>query len=332
MRKLTIDEAAARLASLERVVILFHARPDGDAIGSAFALRRVLALRGCRAACVCAHELPARLRFLAALDEDAQTSVLAAVLPEDLADAPVVSVDTAAPAQAGELVEAFLPRCVLMIDHHASGTPYADYCIDPAASATGELLCALLRRLCPDGLDPVAAAMLFAAIATDTGCFKYSNATAATHRAAADLLDAGIGRIIDPAELTRRLFDVKTAQTLRAEQLALANLRRFAGGRVVISTLTHAEREAANLRAEDTETMIDAIRVVEGCEIAAIVKQIEDGPTGPRYRASLRSTGPNVAEIAEKFGGGGHARAAGCTIAAPDLQAAIQALLEGIGD
>lgn len=328
MQTLTFEQAADRLAGLEQVVILFHARPDGDAVGSAFALRRALALRGCDAWCVCPHELPARLRFLVEPDgEEAQESVLPSALPERFADAPVVSVDTASPGQAGDIAEQFLPRCVLMIDHHASGTPYADNCIVPTSAATGEVLYPILMRLRQgDGaLDPVVAARLFAAIASDTGCFKFSNAGAATHRTAAYLLDADFSSVIEPSEITRRLFDMKTPGTLRGEQTALRNLRLFADGRIAITTLTHAEREAEGLRPEDTETMIEAIRVLAGCEIAATVKQADDTAL---WRVSLRSTGPNVADVAAQFGGGGHHRAAGCAIEAETVDAAVAALVE----
>lgn len=328
MQTLTLEQTADRLAGLEQVLILFHARPDGDAVGSAFALRRALTLRGCDAWCVCPHELPNRLRFLVELDgEDAQNSVLADAIPERFTDAPVVSVDTAAPGQAGDLAEQLLPRCVLMIDHHASGTPYADSYIRPEAAAAGEVLYPILMRLREgDGpLEPIVAARLFAAIASDTGCFKFSNASAATHRAAADLLDAGFASVIEPAEITRRLFDTKTPGVLRGEQTALRNLRLFADGRIAVTTLSHAEREAEGLRPEDTETMIEAIRVLAGCEIAATMKQADDTPL---WRVSLRSTGPNVAEVAAQFGGGGHHRAAGCAVEAETADAAVAALVE----
>lgn len=328
MQTLTLEQTADRLAGLERVLILFHARPDGDAVGSAFALRRALTLRGCDAWCVCPHELPNRLRFLVELDgEDAQNSVLPDAIPERFADAPVISVDTAAPVQAGEIADEFLPRCVLMIDHHAAGTPYADNHVVPTAAAAGEVLYPILMRLREgDGLlDPIVAARLFAAIASDTGCFKFSNASAATHRAAADLLDVDFASVIEPAEITRRLFDCKTPGALRGEQAALRNLRLFADGRIAVTTLSHAERQAEGLRPEDTETMIEAIRVLAGCEIAATVKQADDTPL---WRVSLRSTGPNVAEAAAQFGGGGHHRAAGCAVEAETADAAVAALVE----
>lgn len=330
MIRLTIDEAAARLSSLSRALILFHVRPDGDAVGTAFALRAALAARGCDAWCICAEEVPARLRFLLCPDGDTrldpvQPSVLLESVPAHLADAPIVAVDTASPAQAGALVD-LLDRCVLMLDHHAKGTPFADFCIDPDAAACAELLSRVLARM-DAPLTPEIAACLYAAIASDSGCFKYSNTTASTHETAAVLHRALAGHVLCPDEICRRLFDCKPLAVLRAESIALSNLRRFADGRVCASSITDAERRAAGITAADTDTMIDAIRVLEGCEIAVVIKQLEDSCL---YRASMRSIGPDVAHVAEKFGGGGHIRAAGCTLDAPSAEAALEMLVAAI--
>ena len=326
MRNLTQSEVIARLAELERAVILFHVRPDGDAVGSAFALRRALALRGADVWCVCAHRLPDRLRFLCDTEGE-QASVLPDALPERFADAPVITVDTASPAQMGDAAELFLPQIALMIDHHGSGEPYADHYILPDASATGEVLMPILAALCGgDELDPLVAARLFAAITSDTGCFKYSNASPATHRAAAALIENGMSVPAD--EINRLLFDRKTAGTLAAEQIALRNLRTFADGRVVVSTLSHDERISAGLMTEDTDTMIDAIRVLDGAQIACMLKQQEPHPNKPGvWRASLRSTGIDVAAIAACFGGGGHIRAAGCSITAETAEEAVEKIV-----
>ncbi len=325
MRKLTVEEAAARLAALPQVRILFHVRPDADAVGSAFALRHALTRRGCDAWCISADEVPERLRFLLSLGGTAvQQTVLPEGEPARFADAPVVAVDTAAPAQAGGLADEFLPRCVLMIDHHANGVPYADNHIEPDAAATGEVLLPILSALAEDGRpDPCTAACLFAAIAADSGCFKFNNTTAATHRAAAELLDCGIASVIEPAELLRRLFDQKSPAVLKCERLALTNLELFDGVRIAVSSISHAERETNGLRAEDADTMIDAIRVLAGCEIAAVLKQLGDEP---RWRVSLRSTQADVSTVAARFGGGGHIRAAGCTIDAATREEAIARL------
>ena len=251
MKTLTQNEVTARLGALRRAVILFHVRPDGDCVGSAFALRRTLELRGADVWCVCGHRIPPRLAFLAAGE---QASVLPDALPERFADAPVITVDTASPGQMGDIAAAFLPRVELMIDHHGTGEPYADHYICPGASSTGEVLLPVLRELaggCP--LDATVSSRLFAAISSDTGCFKFSNATAAAHRAVAELMEGGME--IPPDEVNRLLFDRKTAAVLTAEKIALANLQVFCEGRVAVTAITAAERASAGLAAEDTDTM-----------------------------------------------------------------------------
>jgi len=327
MKTLTLSEVTARLGALRRAVILFHVRPDGDCVGSAFALRRALSLRGADVWCVCGHRIPPRLAFLAAGEQE---SVLPDALPERFADAPVVTVDTASPGQMGDIAAAFLPRVELMIDHHAAGEPYADHYICPEASSTGEVLLPVLRELaggCP--LDATVSSRLFAAISSDTGCFKFSNATAAAHRAAAELMEGGMD--IPADEINRLLFDRKTAAVLTAEKIALSNLQVFREGRVAVTSITAAERREARLTAEDTDTMIDAIRVLDGVEIAATLKEQEPRPGEPHlWRCSLRSNGTDVAAIAARFGGGGHRRAAGCSVEGDTVEEAIERLVQGL--
>lgn len=326
MKTLTQNEVTARLRALRRAVILFHVRPDGDCVGSAFALRRTLELCGADVWCVCAHRVPPRLAFLAG----DQPGVLPSDLPNRFAGAPVITVDTASPGQMGDAAAAFLPRVELMIDHHGTGEPYADHYICPEASSTGEVLLPILRDLLGDRpMDGAVSSRLFAAISSDTGCFKFSNATAAAHRAAAELMEAGME--IPADEVNRLLFDCKTAAVLTAEKIALSNLQVFCEGRVAVTAITAAERSAAGLLAEDTDTMIDTIRVLDGVEISATLKEQEPRPGEPHlWRCSLRSTGADVAAIAAKFGGGGHRRAAGCSVEADSVEEATKQLLQGL--
>ena len=145
-RALTRGEAIARLLPVGDTLILFHVHPDGDAVGSAFALRRMLEALGSRAYCVCADEIPDRLRFVT---DGVQESALPESIPADFAVSRIVAVDTASPAQLGALYERFAGKIDLMLDHHEKGTPYADYYILPGISATGELLAGLLQEMQP---------------------------------------------------------------------------------------------------------------------------------------------------------------------------------------
>ena len=189
---LTLTETAARIRGNESTLILFHRHPDGDAIGSGFGLKLILEAMGCTVCCVCEDEIPERLRFLT---EGLQDSILKESLPADFVPTQIISVDTASPAQAGILYPDYEGRFDLMIDHHAKGEMYADGYVDGYASSAGELIYRLSRELVksgripaiPEGVDQ----LLYAAISSDTGCFRFSNASPETHRAPAALLEAG---------------------------------------------------------------------------------------------------------------------------------------------
>lgn len=324
MKTLTIEALADRLAVPADTLILMHRNPDGDAVGSAFALREFLVDRGCRAWCICEGELPERLRFLA---NHVQDSVLLSSVPFDTTGARVISVDVASPSQLGGLRERFEAHTDLMIDHHATGTPFADHYINGHAAATGEILFDLFRlsgRQAPARVFNRAAAFLYAAISSDTGCFRYSNVTPDTHRRAAELVACGI----DCAEINHRLFDSKSMGQLRAEAMGALRLQVFHGGRMAVIAFGYADRQAAGLSDCDLETLIDVARSLAGVEVAVTVRQPSDADV---FRVSTRSAGSyNVAALCARFGGGGHEKAAGCTLTAPDIDSAVAILTDAV--
>lgn len=313
------------------VVILFHARPDGDAVGSAFALQMILTTMGLHAYCLCADEVPARLRFIMA---DGQDSVLEASLPALYeGDATkVISVDTASPSQMGALAQRWQQRVDLMIDHHQSGTPYADSLVDPSAAATGELIYDVGRELLTRGLissiPAQAQVALYAAISSDTGSFRYANVTERTFAIAADLRKNGT----DTAWVSHALFESKPYSQLVAEHVGFAQMQCWLDGRVAVIPFSYAMKMQHSLADSDLETLVDVARVVDGVEIVMAVRQpTEEGC----FRVSMRSAGAFcVASLCERFGGGGHAKAAGCTIFSENMDTVLlqlrQALTEEI--
>lgn len=321
-RALTLREAAAILEECAPTLVLFHKRPDGDAVGSAFALRALLMALGSPAYCVCADEVPEHLLFLTA---DKQASVLAKSTPTGFENARVVSVDTASPAQLGALFEQFGERVSLMIDHHGVGEPYADHLIVPDAAATGEIVLDLFGAC---GVTPTAevATLLYAAISADTGSFRYSNTTAATHLRAARLVGAGV----DIAALSRHLFEEKSYLQMQVEQTGFQHLSLHCGGKVAIIAFSQALRRSLGAAEEHLGTLIDVARALRGVEIAAVLKETD---RAGEYRVSLRANADcNVAQIAATFGGGGHVRAAGATLFADSEGEALQMLLDAIGE
>ena len=313
---LTLDEVADRLLAAERPILLSHVRPDGDTVGTAAALAHFYAARGVRAAWCCADPLPRRLAFL--------FEGISLATPEENVGGTVIAVDIASPAQLGGLAEKYLPRVSLSIDHHEVGEPFAPSYIRPA-SATGEILYSLFARMIERGdiagiPTPVAAA-LYAAISSDTGCFKYANVTPYTHQVAAALLSQEIAA----DHINHLLYDSRTPGQLAAEKLALSRLTTRLGGRVGAVLLSLTDREG--IPEEDFETAIDIARSLAGVEIAVAIRELEDG----KCKVSLRATEADVAAIAQSFGGGGHARAAGCTVVG-DPEDALAVLLPSLAE
>jgi phosphoesterase RecJ-like protein len=159
---------------------------------------------------------------------------------------------------------------------------------------------------------------IYTAISSDTGGFAFSNATADTHRAAADLISFGI----DHADINRRLFMSKSRAQIRAEGFVASKIATDGKGKIAYASISRAECESLGLDVSDFETAIDVVRSLMGAEVAFVVKETDRG-----FKASIRSTGANVAEIAARHGGGGHVRAAGCNIDAKSVEEAANLLL-----
>ncbi|MBO5511316.1 MAG: bifunctional oligoribonuclease/PAP phosphatase NrnA [Clostridia bacterium] len=308
-QKLTLTETAARLPAGLPTLILFHRHPDGDAVGAGFGLKLILEAMGCTVCCVCEDEIPERLRFLT---EGLQDSILKENLPTDFVPTQIISVDTASPAQAGVLYPDYEGRFDLMIDHHAKGEMYADGYIDGSASSAGELIYRLSRELVmmgrlaaiPEGVDR----LLYAAVSSDTGCFRYSNASPETHRAAAALLEAGF----DSADLNHRLFGVKSYKLLQAEKVGFDRLKLYADGKLGIVAMPYAVMEQYGFTDEHLGTLVDVARGLQGVQVAVAIRQPKAEGV---YRVSMRSScDVDVAAICAEFGGGGHIKAAGCTV------------------
>ena len=311
-QSLSAKETAQRLLSLDRIAVAIHARPDADAVGTGAALVKALTALGKKAALLCPDRIPERLTFLI---EGIPT-----------VDSPeldfTVCVDVASRAQLGRLSETDV---ILAIDHHASNTPFADNLTDGTASSAAEVLLGVideLERITDVGLLADIAYPLYAAMSSDTGGFTYSNAGPKCHIAAARLIECGI----DFADINHKLFNSKSASLLRAEGHIASNIKTELSGEIAYATVTRADRDRLGLTVSDFDTAVDIIRSLEGVKIALYVRENDDGT----IRASMRSTAFNVAQVAEKFGGGGHVRAAGCSPTATSASEGATAIIDEI--
>lgn len=293
--EINCKEAAAFLRGAEDVLILCHRNPDGDTLGSGGALCRALRSMGKRARLLVNDPTP---RNLLHTTEGCGG---------DFAPKTVVSVDIADEQLFGEALDPYRGRVELAIDHHPSNTRFAERLfLDPDAAATTELIYAVIRELGVPMTRDIADC-LYTGLVTDSGCFAYTNTTPRTHRIAADLIEAGCRY----KELNRILIEVKSLPMLAAEREALNSLEMHFNGRAALILVSLDMLARTGLMESELGGIAAIPRKIEGVEIGITLKE-----RGPReYKVSLRTAETVDANcICQKFGGGGHARAAGCTI------------------
>jgi phosphoesterase RecJ-like protein len=305
-----VDAAIGRIRDAKRIVVTTHARADGDALGSAAALERVLRQQG-KDVRAYLHEAPTeRYAFLCEAEPLGiwDTAGAPGVLKEaDL----VIIADTCAKVQLGDVAGAIAESGAhrLAIDHHVTRDDIAiEAHVDEKAAACAQII----TTLCDHAkwqIDPTTALLLFAGMATDTGWFRFSNSDARAYAAAARLIEAGA----KPHELYERLYLCETLPRARLIGEVMSTFELLADGRLAVIQLTQAALARCSATQQMTEDLINEPQKL-GSVIACIllVEPSDDGP----IRISLRSKRDvDVAKIAREFGGGGHARAAGVRIA-----------------
>ena len=300
-----------RLLGARRVLAVSHENPDADTLGATLGVVHLVEALGGSADAVCTDPVPPLYRFIAGVDRFRTD-------PDD--DAPydlLVISDCGSLERIGEVgvrhadLFARLPRVI--IDHHASNESAgaADW-IDPRAAATCEMVALLAARLgVPlDVGDGTLAATLMAGIVMDTATFAHPNATPRTLTVAAALLEAGAPL----SDISRRLYRSKPDVQLRLFGRVLDRLESADDGRIVWSSLTEADISATGAERAHSEGIIDLLSQAEAAEVAILFKEV-----GRSTRISVRTKpgGVDAIVLTGRFGGGGHARAAGATVEAP---------------
>ncbi|MBQ8836939.1 MAG: bifunctional oligoribonuclease/PAP phosphatase NrnA [Clostridia bacterium] len=306
----------------KNAIIVGHSHPDGDCVGSAVALACLIEGLGGKADIIFPEKTPRRLEFLLKNRKELEA------LPENLDGYDMICVDVASPTQMASLKDALVENVKLRIDHHDVGVPYAKQeFVAPKAAATGYIMFELFKYALGEGkikeIPMEAANAMFGAISSDTGCFKYANVTPATHVTAARLIEIGV----NAAEINRLLFDTKDEAVLKAEGIAANRLETFADGKISGIAIELWEYENG-LTISDFETAIDIARSIRGAKCAVCVKA---SPTVGVFRASLRANCDiDVSKVAAHFGGGGHVRAAGCSIECGSAKEALDMIVKEI--
>ncbi|MEG0615380.1 MAG: DHH family phosphoesterase, partial [Oscillospiraceae bacterium] len=252
-------EAIEFLNKCNNVYILTHQSPDGDTLGSGFALMNALRKLGKNANVLCTEQFPHRYCFM-----------YDGYYKEDFEPETIIAVDVADQQLLGKHLERFAESVDLCIDHHISNTFYAKKTlVNPRASATCEVLFELFSRM--NILDTQIATCLYTGIATDTGCFKYESTTSRTHIAASELMAYDF----DYAQINRRMFDVKSKGRIQVEQYLSSHMEYFLNDRCSMITITQAIIDGSGMEAAEFEGLASLTLQVEGVEVGVTIKERE---------------------------------------------------------
>lgn len=307
----------------QHFILTTHVRPDGDGLGSLLALDEALRHLGKQTHLTVASSLPPRYEFL-----DPHRRIVPFQGSNEAchaADA-IVVLDTSTWNQLGEFGD-FLRAsnaAKVVLDHHLTQDDLqAQRFVDPTAEATGRLVYEALQAL-PWQLTPSAAEALFVAVAMDTGWFRFANVRPATLALAAELVQAGAR----PEILYEQLFERNSLGRLKLMGLVLERLQVTHGGRVAYTEIHRGDYEAVGAVPQDSEDLVNFTRSVAGVEIGLFFLEQPRGG----IKVSFRSRGPDVARLAERFGGGGHKLASGATLTTtlPAARAAVLAAVEDV--
>ncbi len=314
----SLKELAGFLKAAETILIFTHTNPDGDALGSAAALCRVLRKMGKTSWILMDEEVPEYISFM---DTEFVTRDKDCLKDHDVSICVDCGEYSRFPALADKFDEGELHLCV---DHHATGDGFGDhYYIDPSEAATCQLIYKLIKELGSEFIDKTVAESIYTGINTDTGSFQYSNTTADTHAIASDLMTYGV----DHTAINVKLYQTIPMTKLKIQASILQRAEFLFGGKVAVGYVTGQMLEEAGAVLDDAEGTIDMLRNIEGVEIAAFLKE-----KGEAVKVSMRAKSyANVAEIVSVFGGGGHVKAAGCTLEM-GMDEALDAIKKAIGE
>ena len=304
----------------DEFALFTHVSPDGDALGSIFSLALVLNGMGKKADVYISGLVPKRLKFMA---DDAGIEYFSEPLKIKKEYSCCISVDAGDVARLGVYQDLFKDcKHTINIDHHISNIGYAENnLVRGLVSSTGEVLFDLYAEMKIEYTKEIASEV-YGAISSDTGCFSYSNTSPETLCTAAKLIEYGA----DYVRYNKLLFNTNSLSSLKAQSYVIDNMEFYFDGKVAVAMVDDNALNEIGATKEDTEGLIDILKSVEGVEIGILLKQVDENT-----KVSTRTNSYiDAVELCSKFGGGGHTRAAGCTISNMSVSDAKCAILNAL--
>lgn len=311
MNNISVKDVCAALLAQDRILIITHQSPDGDTFGSGYALYYALRYLGKRVRVVCSDPPPERYLFmLEGYEED------------DFSPNFIVAVDLADRQLFGAKYEHLADRVDICIDHHPSNTRYARrVLLRPRASAACEIMYDVIKKLGVP-IDTRIGTCLYTGIATDTGCFRFSNTTAKAHLIAARMMACGV----DEAKINRLMFETKSISRVAIEREVLGSIDYYFDNRCALIYITREMLKATGADESELEGVSTLPRQIEGVQVGVLLRERESG----EFKVSIRTNdGFDASKICGELGGGGHMKAAGCVVPG-NLEHAKQLVLQTI--
>ncbi len=321
-----ILNTAQFLLEHDNYLVAIHDKADGDCFGSAVATCILLSKLGKKAYVLSSSPIPERLEFIneTGIPVIVGTDEFAKIYDENTST--IISTDVASNQLLGKLEQVLVGKISYAIDHHRTNSISCDKkYVDENAGACGEIIFEIVRVIemmtGQTFLDESLAYTIYASISSDTGSFKYSNTTCKTHIIASELLRVGI----PSDDIAYKLFDLKTDIQLSVERLAYDKLELLYDGKISFISFSLDELSAINATANDTETVSQITRTIKGVQIGVFMRQKDE----ESFKFSLRcNSDADMSKLCSAFGGGGHIKAAGCTINAKDADTAKKMFLD----
>ncbi len=300
IQKKVINELSKVIKDAKTFLIFSHINPEPDTIGSALAFYYYLNTAG---KTVFVHNfdgLPKYMDFMPFASEVSKD------IPDNKFDV-VLSLDAGSIDMLGDKFPPKDKKLIVNVDHHRTNTRFGDLnIVDPASSATSELVYTLFRKM-GIKIDTTIASLLLTGIIYDTGSFRYRNTTAKTLKIASELMQIGA----NITEISDKLYENQSLGRLKLLEIVLKTLELSVNGKIASIELTRQMYHATGTTKDDAEGFIDYPRSISGVAVAAMFREVDDN----KYKISMRSKNDvDVSAIAQVFGGGGHKNAAGCTM------------------